>query len=166
MRKIFEAISTAITNNVAAIRWIDIDIGQFEMAPPPVSWDAALIGFSSADFINLAGTSQQATVLITIRLGFRLRERTHSKAASQYRAEALGHLDTVEAVHAAVNGLSGDGFTGMTRIGYANEKRPDYRIIQMTYNCLWTTEEDSGLQDWATASEGADLDFCISTDIE
>lgn len=165
MKDLFKAISDAITANVAAVRWVDFDLGQLEQETPPVSFPCALIGFQSATFENIAGTGQQADILVSVRLAFRVFERTHSKATSNFRNEGLAHLDTIQAVHNALNGLDGDNFSALIRSGYENEKRADLRVYNLFYTVSYCDVPQSAYTDWETASGGANLDFCVNEDL-
>ncbi len=138
MKEIFQDISDRLTAEVTAIRWIDFDLGQFEMDPPPVSWPCVLIGFGDAAWSTFSQNIQEGQVNINIRVGFRLFERTHSKTNQTFRDEALEHLDTVSAVHRALQGFSGECFAPLNRISQSNEKRADYRVYNIGYVCtLW-----------------------------
>lgn len=164
MKELFKSISDAIAG-VSGLRWVDFDLGQLEQEDmPPLSFPAALVGFDAADYINLQGTTQQGELNIRIRLAFRVFERTHSKAAANFREIGLAHLDALAAVHQALQGLEGNNFSGLSRIGFENEKRSDLRVYNLIYTTLYTDQTQSEYTDWATASEDADLDLC--TDFE
>ena len=98
MKHLFLGISTAI-EAVPGIKWVDFDLGQFEdQERQGVAHPACLIRFDSGTFFDLAGDEQQGEMIITIRIGFDLYLRTHSKTDPTKREEALEHLDTVELI--------------------------------------------------------------------
>lgn len=135
MKEIFVAMSDRITAQVPAVRWVDFDLGQLEMKTPPVSYPCALIAFGSAAYERLGTRQEVGTLNLTVRLAFRLRERTHSKAAANFREEALEHLDVVAAVRTALMGLVGDTFTPFVLTTETNEQRADLRTYSLGFRC-------------------------------
>jgi hypothetical protein len=105
-----------------------------------------VIGFDSANYLDLSGVSQQGTMVLGVRVAFKLFERTHSKTSPSFQDEALGHLDTLQNVHAALQGLAGTNFGALSRTGFATEKRMDLRVYRMTYTTL--------VEDEGTGSDG------------
>lgn len=161
MKNVFLSISDKITTEVAAVRWVDFDLGQLDQQEiPAVSFPACLISFDNAAFVNLGANGQMAPMTIKLRVAFKLYERTHSKAATQYRSEALEHLDILDAIHSAINNLSGDDFNSLTRMNIRNEKRADLRVYEMTYECMYYDVPDSSYIPVDVASPGLDVDFC------
>lgn len=168
MKDVFTAISDKIAASVPAIRWVDFDLGQLSQEKPPVSWPCALVDYSANTVEPGADLTVTETLSVEITLGFKLRERTHSKAQATFRDEALEHLDTVSAVRAALEGLSGDSFSGLTYTGFTRDRRADYRVYRLTFAVLHYPEApDSPFVPWedAPGSVGANPDFCIHTDI-
>jgi hypothetical protein len=164
MKVIFEAIQNKLDTDVTALQFIDFDLGQLEQEPlPPLDYPACLISFGESPFIDFGQLSQQATMLINIRLAFRVFERTHNIAQAQYRAIGLSHLDTIEAVKWALHGLSGTDFTELSHRGFSTEPRADLRVYSLTFETLLTvTPPTQPYVPWADAGgAGAGPDFCV-----
>jgi hypothetical protein len=131
---ISDRIETVQTEGQPTIRWIDFDLGQLDEAEPPLSYPCALIGFGDAqDFVTNQDFSQDGQLRITIKCGFKLRERTHSKTTPQYRTEALEHLETLQRVHDALQGTHGTSFGRLLRTGIRNERKANIRVYEMDY---------------------------------
>ena len=168
MKEVFTAISDKLTANVTAIRWVDFDMGQLNEAPPPVSWPCALIDYSANTVEQASDLSVQETLSVEITLGFKLRERTHSKTNPVFKAEALEHLDVVESVRIALEGLSGTSFAALTYTGFTRDRRADYRVYRLTFAVLHYPEApDSPYVPWndVPGTVGIGPDFCIHPDL-
>ena len=170
MKQLFLAISAAI-EAVPGIKWVDFDLGQFENEENQgVSHPAALIRFDGATFSNLAGEEQQRDMSITIRLGFDLYGRTHSLTDPDKRAKALEHLDTLELVHKAMQGLNNPQSGALTGTGFTTEQRADLRVYALTYNTLINDSDlvpgaSTDFQPWRELMD-EDLNFCHDTEIK
>ena len=150
---------TAKILEVPAVRWVDFDLGQLEQENPPVSYPCVLIGMGQSPVFASLGTVEQVELSITVRVAFRLFERTHSVNADTYRNKALEHLDILQDIHAKLNGLAGTHFGAVGRIGYwANERRADIRVYTATYQTLLDRR-------WQRAAERAatTLNMCRGT---
>jgi hypothetical protein len=138
-------------NATQAIRWIDFDMGQLDDENPPVSYPCCLIGFGDATYTSVSRLLQTATVTINLRIAFRVFERTHSKAQTNYQNIGLDHLNILELVHKAVQnstappaftivGQANFEFGPLNRIAFNNERRADLRIYNLTYTTeVWDT---------------------------
>ncbi len=132
---------TAKILEVPALRWVDFDLGQLEQEAPPVSYPCLLVGLGQSPVFQQLGSVEQVQLSITVRVAFRLFERTHSVNSDTYRDQALLHLDTLADIHARLNGLGGTNFTTIVRVGYwSNEKRADIRVYSATYETLLTDD--------------------------
>lgn len=164
MKDVFTSIQNKITQSVPAIRWTDFEMGQLNDPKPPVSWPCALIDFSANTVEPGSDLSVTEKLSVEITLGFKLRERTHSKTQAIYKDEALEHLDTVEAVRTALEGLAGQSFAGLTYTGFTRDRRSDYRVYRLTFAVLHYPESpESPYVPWTDApgAVGAGPDFCI-----
>ena len=137
MKEVFKTVADAV-QAVPGVRWVDFDLGQLDTGPnPPVSWPCVLISFQDAAFQNMAEGAQLAEMVLILRVGFKVRERTHSKAETTYRDDGLAHIDLMNAIHAALDGLAGDTFKDLRRRGWATEPRADWRVYRLTYSCIY-----------------------------
>ena len=141
-KDLFQHISDQIetvkdTNNQPLIRWVDFDLGQLDEENPPVSFPCALLTFGDVgDFLTYTDGAQQGTMTVTVRIGFKLRERTHSKVSPLYRGEALEMLNTVEAVHDALQGTDGENFGQIERSALRNERKTEIRVFELDYQVI------------------------------
>ena len=126
-------IASASAPNKPAYRYIDFDLGQLDDNPPPVSFPCALIAFGDSTFEQLGAGQQIQSATIVIRLAFKIFERTSSIAEAAWRAQALAHLDTLDATHNALHNIANPEFTALIRSGITNEQRADLRIYTLTY---------------------------------
>jgi len=173
MKQLFIDISTAI-ESVDAMRWVDFDLGQLENPDTQgVSFPCALISFSAGTFIDISNELQQGELTINVRLAFTVHERTHSKTTATRRAVGLAHLDTIEALHNQLQGLTGEDYEPLTRTGFTTEPRADYRVYALTYTATVNDDlngqEDENpnvtpYQPWPELRD--DLNFCHKTEIE
>lgn len=164
MKTIYKDISARITDQVTAVAWVDFDLGQLDTEMPPVSFPCALIGFTSGEYLPLGMDTTTGTVNVEITLAFQLRERTHSKANSTYRDEALGHMDTVDAVRIALTGLQGSTFGKLSYAGFQNDRRADLRVWRLRFTCEhFPAAPANTYVDWPG---NAPVGFCVHPDIE
>jgi len=164
MKDLFKAISEAITTKVAAVRWVDFDLGQLDSGEaPPVSFPCALIGFGNGDYSNLSNLVQMGEIGVVIRVAFKTFERTHSAATEVFRDVGLAHLDILRDIHFALQGLSGPAFSSMTRISMRQEARADLRVYQYTYSTIYTEGPDSPYE---PVPEGTTVDLCLDVVVE
>lgn len=164
MKNLFKAISTAITTKVPAVRWVDFDLGQLDTGEaPPVSFPCVLIGFGNAGYSNLAQLVQLGEIQVSIRVAFKTFERTHSAATESFRDVGLAHLDTLQAIHFALQGLSGAAFSSMSRESMAQENRADLRVYRYVYSTVYTEGPDSPYE---PVPEGTTIDLCVDASLE
>lgn len=161
---------------LAGFRYVDLDMGQLEQETPPVSFPCILVGLGGSPVLANTGIVDQVNLNITVRVAFKLFERTASTTADTYRDLALAHLDQLKDVHAALNGLAGTNFSALQRVQYwGNERRADIRVYQASYG---TVLQDDGLDSGGDPGGGttvyepwADLllsapDLCLDQEVE
>jgi len=169
MKSLFVALQDRLDDQVAALRFIDWDLGQLEMEPlPPLSYPAALISFGESPFQDLSQGVQQAVVLINVRLVFRTFERTSNIAADDYRAVGLAHLDTVDAVKWALHNFEGTNFTKLSHRFFLNEPRADLRVYTLSFETVLTDMPPTSQWDtWPDAGGAGDgPDFCFDVEAD
>ena len=166
---------TAPLKALTGIRYVDFDLGQLEQETPPVSFPCILVGLGGSPVVANGQGVDQVALNITVRVAFRLYERTSSINADTYRNQALAHLDKLRDVNAALNGLSGTNFSALTLTQYwSNEKRADIRVYQASYGSLLeSTTTDSGgdpstttpnYQPWSNLMP-ASPDLCLDNEV-
>lgn len=148
----FQELQTALTG-VAGIRYVDFDLGQLEQEAPPVSFPCALIGLGGSPVVANGAGVDQVNLNLTVRVAFRLYERTSSITNATYQGQALEHLDKLRDIHAALNGLAGTNFSALQRTQYwSNEKRADIRVYQASYGTLLEDDGTTSTGDPGTAT--------------
>jgi len=153
VKEIFNLINATVKASVPEIRWVDFDLGQLDAEAPPVSWPCVLVGFDDSEFVDLLQGVQQGQWMVDVKVGFRLRERTHSKAADSYRAEALDHIDILQRLHLALQAAKTGCIVSVSRVGVTTEKVPDYRIYILRYQVVayeGPEMEDIPYKNWKT----------------
>lgn len=162
IKAIYKHIASCI-EQVPEIRWVDIDLGQLDMVPPPVSWPCVLISFTESEHLDLLQKYQQGLYVVELRVGFRLRERTHTKAAQVYRDEALAHLVTLDRLHKALHHTSAPCITQVRRTAIENTLRGDYRVYIMRYAVVaYDGPDDPEYKVWKDYDPGPEgLEPCI-----
>ncbi len=162
MKAIYLACQAALAAKVPAIRWVDFDMGQLDQPTPPVSYPCVLIDFNSAQAVPTGENFSAEELTVEIAVAFQLRERTSSKTPTQYKDEALSHLDTLDLVRTSLEGLSGSYFAGMTYSSFTRDKRLDLRVYRLRFTCSnFPVAPDPQYVPW----EGPGPDFCVHPDL-
>jgi hypothetical protein len=172
MKAIYESVLQQIKDKITAIRWTDFDLGQLDTAAPPVAFPCALVDIAGAQVQQLGDQALAEQVTIEVTLAFRLYERTHSVEEDSCRAEALEHLDTVEATRAALTGLSAAAFAPLAYEGFERDRRADLRVYRLRFTCTRYPDDEGSagggdtFVPWPDAGGiGAGPGFCVHPDI-
>jgi hypothetical protein len=167
MKELFEALQERLMD-IEDLRMIDFDLGQLEAEPlPPLDYPAVLISFSDSQFLDLGGLTQNALVTITLRVAFRVFERTHSIAKDEWRAEGLKHLEVLDKIKWALHGFAGDCFAPLSHRGFATEPRADLRVYSLNFETLLSVAPpERKYIPWSQAegAEGVGPEFCVDDD--
>lgn len=148
------------------VRMVDFDLGQLERDPPPLSYPSVLVGFSAPAYEQLGQGVQNAETVISLRIAFRVWERTHSVTDTDFRPIGLAHLDILKAIHSALSGTSGDCFSPLVRVSFANAQRADLRVYTFIYSTEYYDEPINPFVPWQEL-EGLDgVDFCVQASLE
>ena len=146
LKSIFTDVSNALENlkdtaQKPLVRFVDFDLGQLNETTPPVSYPCVLIGFTdTSDFFDYLDKSQRAAQTVELTIAFKRFERTNNLVSAQMREQALTMLDTVEAIHQAVQNTEGPCYGRLTRTGVNQTQRADLRVFTLTYLCSVETE--------------------------
>ena len=134
---IFLAIQQHIQSTVAAISYIDQDLGQLKNnVRPPVSWPCVLVDFEDFAFENMGENVQIAKGTLVLRLGFAPYSNSSQVTPAPYLQQAIGYYDLEWSLHLAMQGWSpGDDFGSLIRTSATTQKRTDnYRIRELRYS--------------------------------
>lgn len=167
MKELFQVIQNKLISDVPELAMIDFDLGQLEQEPlPPLSYPALLISFNDALSEDIGGRSQETNVTISMQIAFRVFERTHSIAQSEWRAVGLGHLDIVDKVRWCLHGFEGDCFRPLSKRGFFTVPRADLRVYILTFETLITeTPPNPQYVSWTqSGGQGIAPDLCLTDD--
>ena len=134
---IFLSLQEHIQASVAAIKYIDQDLGQLKSGTrPPIAWPCVLIDFEDFNFENLGENVQTARGIITLRLGFAPHSGSSQATPSPYQQQAIGYYDLEWSLHKALQGWPpGDDYGHLSRISATTQKRTDaYRVRELRYS--------------------------------
>lgn len=137
-KEIIAAICDRLEAEVEALRWIDIDSGQLEVTQrPAVAFPACLVDMAYPQCDDLGGGKQNVTANVTLRLVFDAPGAT--SAASPVREQSLAFLDTIEAVHEALQGWSTTALSAFSRLNAQPEKnKSGLKVYRITYQTAFT----------------------------
>ena len=159
METIITAIIDKLASDIPELRHIDINIGQMAVPDPPVDYPCALIDVSEIDWTTLGCKRQRGEVNIEIELFFIIRTSTQSAAPKEVRASALEHFSIIKKVYKTLQGLSGDTFSGLTRVKSQRNKEYYPRGFKMAFTC--SIEDSSAVQTYRKLSD-VQLDIDIN----
>ncbi len=131
------AVCDRLKEKVATLRWIDAEEGQLDTGErPPVAFPCALVDISYVDCKTLSGGAQHVKANVTLRVAFqRVSQSSSTSAPMPVRLFALSRLDTLEAIHKALQWWNGDGlFNPMRRLRCVPGKQSgDIKVYNMVY---------------------------------
>lgn len=141
-KEIYESIADRIGSEVSALRWIDLDNGQFESPDrPSVAFPACLIDMAYPLCEDQGETVQNVTCQVTLRVAFLLSGPT-SNANTQVRGESLSIFQVLEDIHAALQNWDTDQLGSFSRRSVTPERRNDgIKVYRMVYQSIF--EEDT-----------------------
>lgn len=149
MKNCIETIMDRLKAQVPELRHIDMNLGQMNMENPPVDYPCALIDVTDIRYSQTGQGGQVGTATIDIELFFSVNSPSNMSAPNSVRTQAMAHFDIVKKVYTSLEGLSGDNFSGLSRLGlkrnaqyfpraftlafqsaiYENTARPSYRKL-------------------------------------
>lgn len=138
-KEIYLAVANRLKTEVPELKWIEWDYGQLNDEQPAISYPAALVDVSYDDCRNIeegeAATTQRVNATVAIKLVFKPQGSSFINATAEAMQQALAPLDTVEAVHAALQGWRAPGqFAGLARRrGAATPRRDKLKVYTVTY---------------------------------
>lgn len=136
---IYKAIADQLKEQIPEIIWIDKDRNQFEHADQEfLPLPAVLISFPRAEFETKGAGLQTSTAIIAIRTGFE--NYAQSFEGSTDQDQALEFWEFNRKVYNALQGFSGDNFSGMVRI--SEDEDPEQNNVIPTRMEFVTTIQD------------------------
>lgn len=151
-KQIYLAIGARLKKNVAGLKWVGYDLGQFDVAysatdRPPVVFPCVLIDVSYLNATDISAQSidkkQTVTAQITLKVAFNpLSDRSNMQAPESDRLISLSQFDIIEKIHYFLQGWDGSTdinpaiFRQLSRSRAVPQQRPDgiklYEIIYET----------------------------------
>ena len=148
-KQIYLSISERIHQEVPDFKWIDYDWGQLNgQERPPVAFPCILIDIAFTDCKTLGegpgATEQLVTASISLKLAFEVLVGSQVSVDGDKRAIALKPLDTIEMLHASLQGWNGEGiFAALSRKrGNAIPPRNNLKIYNIVYETRFINTPD------------------------
>lgn len=135
MKELITAVMTRLKEQVPALRWIDLNIGQMATENPPVDYPCALIDIPTGDYSDASQGMQLGKLTLEVELYFIIRTPASMAAPEKLRNQALEHFDIAAEVYRALQGFGGETFTGLTRIRSTRDKEYYPRCFRLTFVC-------------------------------
>jgi hypothetical protein len=141
-KEIYESIADRIGAEVSALRWIDLDNGQFESPDrPSVAFPACLIDMAYPLCEDNGETVQNVTCQVTLRVAFLLTGPT-SNTNTEVRSASLAIFQVIEDIHTALQNFYTDQLGSFSRRSVVPERRNDgIKVYRMVYQSVF--EEDT-----------------------
>ena len=115
MEEILETVMQKLAQ-IPELRWIDLNVGQMSVQNPPVDYPCALVDITAIDHTT-----------------------ADTLAPGHLREQAFEHFAIVRKIYATLQNLSGENFTGLTRVRTTRNKNYYPRALTLTFR---TTLED------------------------
>lgn len=125
---LYNALVEKLKVAVPAIRYIEQDLSQLEHYEirPAVSWPCCLIDLEEFNFSNAGGVNNQLVEgIITLRIGLVKYTDSNNLVPENIRENALQFFEIEELVYKALHAWAPNGFSKLTRLVSATEKRDD-----------------------------------------
>lgn len=135
-KELFIAVCDRIEAEVPEIRWVDADMGQLNTSGtrPPVTFPCCLVDMRYPRCDNHQAGKQLVHVQFSLRIAFAGCGTAATAAPAKVREQALGCLDTLERIHAAMQWWNyGRRINPFQRVSVVPERRTDglkvYNVI-------------------------------------
>lgn len=141
MKTVYLAVIERLKLKVPALKWIDLDTGQLEIAEsdrPAVAFPCALIAIAIPRANDITDMHQECETRISIRLAFDHQMRTNSAASLSVIESALNPYDIIAEVYAALQGWGNASFEPLSRLSQAKENnRNGMFIYRMEFRTMF-----------------------------
>ena len=116
MKTIYTAIIERLQDKAPALKWIDMDTGQLDVAErPAVMLPAALIAVRINRAVSITDTLQNCEAQVTVTLAFDAPGRTSASAPETIRNAGLEIYDVIADTYAALQGYGTANFDSLSR---------------------------------------------------
>ncbi len=138
MEEILETVMQKLAQ-IPELRWIDLNVGQMSVQNPPVDYPCALVDITAIDHTTAGVQRQIGDLQLEIELYFIVRSPANTLAPGHLREQAFEYFAIVRKIYATLQNLSGENFTGLTRVRTTRNKNYYPRALTLTFR---TTLED------------------------
>ena len=100
------ALKDHIVQQVPAIKWVDLDLGQLENyeTRPPVAFPCVLVDYPNAEYKELGTLVEWGDTSVQLRLGFAPFSSANSAAPLSAQEQALQHYEIEQSLFVALHG--------------------------------------------------------------
>jgi hypothetical protein len=137
MKQLLENIKNRLSENVTALRYIDENWGQLNIADPPVKFPLVLIDIEDVQWSNQTKHVQDGIATVSIQVANMKLSNTNRRAPETQRIRAAHILDIMDSIHAVLHGWAHQQSHGpLTRTLTRKLTRDDgIRHFELTYTC-------------------------------
>lgn len=134
METIFKSVAAKL-KTITELKWIDHDFGQLELENPPVNYPCALIDVPDILFSQTTLLEQQGDTTVTVRLAFKVYDRTTTEAPTLMQGRAVEHFAVLKKVWQALHGHEDDdaNFNTLIRTALQRGKSIEPRVYTLTF---------------------------------
>lgn len=132
MKTIYNAILTRL-KTVSGIAWIDLDIGQLTVSPPPVAFPCVLISIQLPKAKDITDKIQDCTGNVKVKIAFNALKSTSAATPEITRENSLKVYDTIADVFKALQGFGTANFASLSRTRQGDEQRNGMFISTMEF---------------------------------
>ena len=148
---LYTALQKRIKEQVKEIAWIDLDLGQLEIADEierkRVKFPCVLIDFPTASYKDESKGVQWVDINISVRLATAPFSSTSGATPTQVQEKGLSYFELENKLYVVLQGFDCDeNVQGLSRVSVATEQREDtIRVREMMFT---TATEDESAQDY------------------
>lgn len=145
-KTIIIALMERIRAQVPEIRWIDLDMGQLQVAErPPIAYPACLLDMEYTACNQLNREDQQVTVSIRLSIIADGIGTTHAGTPTYIRDKALSVMDVLQRLHNALQWWDNDRmWMPITRSSVRPERRSDgLKVYNAVYQLRYIDKQDA-----------------------
>lgn len=159
-KTIIIALMERIRSRMPEIRWIDIDMGQLQIAErPPISMPACILDMEYSSCEQISNAHQQVTVSIRISVVDDGIGSTHVGTPQCVRDKALSVMDILQHLHDVLQWWDNDRmWMPIRRISVRPQRRTDgLKVYDALYQLQYIDQQDSLTATTSSATSAATL---------